>query len=272
MAMETATNTAPKRDPRQSPLFVRSLEKGLKVLSAYDASHRRLGLGEVARRTGLSKSAAQRFTHTLHALGYLRQDKETRAYGLSPQVLALGFAYLRSDELVTRATPHLLDANKRCEETVNLTEPDGLQIVYVARVPSRHVVSVDVVLGTRLPMFCTAPGRAILAYLPEDEARDLIDRSKRVQWTPHTVTDREALMRILEDVRQRGYCIAEQETYLGDMSIAAPVLDSAGRPVAAVNIAVPTTRWSQADCRRQLVPTVLETARVISAEIGAGQA
>lgn len=268
MTMETAV--PPRRDPRQSPLFVRSLEKGLKVLGAYDASHRRLGLGEVARRTGLSKSAAQRFTHTLHALGYLRQDKETRAYGLSPQVLALGFAYLRSDELVSRATPHLLDANKRCEETVNLTEPDGLQIVYVARVPSRHVVSVDVVLGTRLPMFCTAPGRAILAYLPEDEARDLVERSKRVAWTSFTVTDRDQLMRVLDDVRQRGYAIAEQETYLGDMSIAAPVLDPAGRPVAAVNIAVPTTRWSQADARRQLVPTVMETARVISAEIGAG--
>ena len=97
------------------------------------------------------------------------------------------------------------------------------------------------------------------------------DKGRRLDhiWASPEVAKQSRSHRVLEDVRQRGYAIAEQETYLGDMSVAAPVLDASGRPVAAVNIAVPTTRWNVADCRRTLVPMVLETARVISAEIGA---
>jgi PcaR/PcaU/PobR family beta-ketoadipate pathway transcriptional regulator len=250
-------------------LFVRSLAKGLLVLRVFDEAHRTMSLGEIAAASGLDKSAAQRSVHTLAALGYLRQDPRSRHYGLAPKVLELGFAYLRADELVGRATPHLMAANRRSEETVNLTEPDGTEMVYVARVPSRHAVSVDVVLGTRLPMYCTAPGRAILAFLPEEEAQDVLARSRRVALTPHTVTEPGAILGRLARARAEGFALADQEVYVGDISVAAPVFDFSGRPVAAVNIAVPAARWSVTACLARLAPEVVATARAISREQGA---
>ena len=210
------------RTGRDSPLFVGSLEKGLRVLGAFDETRRSLRLTEIAAATGLDKSAAQRFTHTLFELGYLRKDVKTKHYSLAPKVLELGFTYLRTDALVERAAPYLLEASRRSEETVNLTELDGTEVVYVARVPSRHVISVDVILGTWLPAYCTATGRAILAFLPEDEARDILERSDRIAYTEVTETDLDALMGRLAEARRDGFAVAAEEYYIGDLSIAAP--------------------------------------------------
>ncbi|HLI14416.1 MAG TPA: IclR family transcriptional regulator C-terminal domain-containing protein [Alphaproteobacteria bacterium] len=249
---------------RPLALFVNSLAKGFRVLDAFEAKRPNLSLGEIAEASGLDKSAAQRFAYTLEALGYLRKDPESRRYSLSPKVLELGYRYLRADSLVARATPFLAEANKRCEETVNLTELDGSEVVYVARFPSWHAVSVDVVLGTRLPAFCTAPGRAMLAFLPEARARDIILHAERPALTERTVTDPDALMAELARVRRQGWSLADQETFVGDVSTAAPVLDITGQVVAAVNIAVPAARWSAARVRRELTPLVVETAAQIS--------
>ncbi|MBT6117242.1 MAG: helix-turn-helix domain-containing protein [Rhodospirillaceae bacterium] len=259
------------RTGRDSPLFVGSLEKGLRVLSAFDETHRTLRLTEIAGETGLDKSAAQRFTHTLYQLGYLRKDPKTKHYSLAPKVLELGFTYLRTDALVERATPFLMEANRESEETVNLTELDGTEVVYVARVPSRHVISVDVILGTWLPAYCSAPGRAILSALPEAEARALLAASEMVRYTPHTIADTGHLMEEIAKATADGFAITVEEHYVGDLSIAAPVLDFSGRPVAAVNIAVPTGRWTVDRMRRQLGPIVKRTAAEISRTEGGQQ-
>jgi PcaR/PcaU/PobR family beta-ketoadipate pathway transcriptional regulator len=256
--------SVPPRQGRDSPLFVGSLEKGLRVFQAFDDTHRSLRLTEIAAATGLDKSAAQRFTHTLHELGYLKKDAKTKHYRLAPKVLELGFTYLRTDSLVERATPYLLEANKRAEETVNLTELDGTEVVYVARVPGRHQITVDVVLGTWLPAYCLAPGRAMLAYLPEETARDVIERSDRAAYTDKTVTDTAALMTILARVRRNGFAISVEEYSPGEISIAAPVFDFGRQPIAAVNVAVPTSRWTVQAVEKKLAPLVIETAQAIS--------
>ena len=187
-------------------------------------------------------------------------------------MLELGFTYLRTDALVERAAPYLLEASRRSEETVNLTELDGTEVVYVARVPSRHVISVDVILGTWLPAYCTATGRAILAFLPEDEARDILERSDRIAYTEVTETDLDALMGRLAEARRDGFAVAAEEYYIGDLSIAAPVFDFSCRPVAAVNMAVPSGRWTVAAVRKRLAGIVLDTARAISRTEGGADA
>ncbi|MFO0996329.1 MAG: IclR family transcriptional regulator C-terminal domain-containing protein [Alphaproteobacteria bacterium] len=256
--------SATPRQGRDSPLFVGSLEKGLRVFQAFDDTHRSLRLTEIAAATGLDKSAAQRFTHTLHELGYLKKDPKTKHYRLAPKVLELGFTYLRTDSLVERATPYLLEANKRAEETVNLTELDGTEVVYVARVPSRHQITVDVVLGTWLPAYCLAPGRAMLAFLPEEKARTVIERSDRASYTEKTVTDVTAIMDMLPRIRRSGYAVAIEEYSAGEISVAAPVFDFGRQPIAAVNIAVPTSRWTIQAVEKKLAPIVVETAQAIS--------
>lgn len=255
---------APERAGIDQRLFVGSVDKGLRVLRAFYNQPKPLSLTEIAERTGLGRSAAQRFIYTLKVLGYLRQDGKTRHYTLSPRVLDFGFAYLRNDSLVEQAFPYLLEASKRTDETVNLTELDDTEVIYVSRFPSRKVISVDIVLGARLPAFCTAPGRAMLAQLPPERARAILERSQIERRTPYTITDIGEIVASLDKVRQARYALSDQETFVGDISVAASVIDHNGAVLAAVNIAVPAPRWSADQAERELAPIVIETARAIT--------
>ena len=252
---------------RPSALFVGSFEKGLRVLHAFDAARRPLRLTEVALATGLDKSAAQRFTATLESLGYLRKD-EFKRYQLTPKVLQLGFAYLQSETAIDTAVPFLQAAHAQCEESVNFTQLDGVDVVWVVRLPSLHAVSVDVSIGARLPAYCTAPGRAILAHLPPDQAHEILRRSNRTKRTSFTKTEMTVLAAELEAVRRNGYALANQESYIGDISTAAPVFDGGGRVIGAVNIAAPTSRWNIEAVRQTLSPLIVATAASISAANG----
>lgn len=258
------TGTADARGDVDPRLFVGTLGKGMQVLQAFREQSRGLSLTEVSALTGLGRSTVQRFLYTFRVLGYLRQDPRTRRFSLTPRMLDFGYAYLRNDYLVEKAFPYLLEASKRTEETVNLTELDDTEIVYVSRFPAREVVSVDIVLGERLPVFSTSSGRAMLAFLPPNQARDILARSRMRPFTPHTCTDTGKIERELADIRERGYAISDQQTFIGDMSVAAPVLTASERAVAAVNIAVSATRWSVEGIARDLAPVVVETARAIS--------
>ena len=254
---------------RASSLFVGSLEKGLQILRVFDRERRDMGLSEIVEASGLDKSTVQRFTFTLHALGFLRKDEATRKYTLSPRVLELGFTYLQTDRLLEYATPLLYDANRRCGETLNITELVDTEVVYVARAPGRHVISVDIFLGMRVPAYACAPGRAILAFLDEKAAAAIIDRSTLRKFTPKTIASRAGVLRELKTVRSSGYAIAEEQCYLGEISIAAPIFNGQGQPMAALNASVPNSRWTADRVRDELSPLVLETARAISLAQGA---
>lgn len=255
----------PAHDPR---LFVSGVEKGLRVLRAFYNEPQALSLTQVAKLTGLGRSGAQRILYTLKTLGYLRHDPATRRYSLAPRVLDFGYAYLRNDGLIEQSFPYLLEASKRTDETVNLTELDGTEVIYVSRFPSRRVISVDIVLGVRLPVFCTAPGRAMLSQLAEPVAAGILDRCERVQRTPYTRTDRNEILALLPEIRRKGYALSNQETFVGDLSVASPVLNHRGEVLAAVNIAVPTPRWSIEQLENEFAPVVVETARAISKSLG----
>ena len=140
-----------------SPLFMGSVAKCFQVLEALNAAGRAVALTELAAIAQMDRSAVQRVTHTLHALGYLRRHPVTRAFTLSGRMLEFGHTVLATDRLRDKATPHLDALNRKTGETVNLMELEGQEIVYVARFPSLHAVSVDLHVGSRLPAFCTRP-------------------------------------------------------------------------------------------------------------------
>lgn len=150
-----------------SPLYMSSLGKCFQVLNTAD---RAVGLTELteltelARLAGLDRSSVQRITHTLRVLGYLRQDPASKAFRLSGRMLEFGHTVLATNVVRGRAQPNLEALNKRTGETVNLMELEGDEIVYVSHFPSLHAVSVDLHVGSRLPAFCTAAGRAILSH------------------------------------------------------------------------------------------------------------
>lgn len=254
-------------DEAPNLLFNQSLEKGLAVLRAFSARRRTMTLAEVAAATDITKSSAQRMVFTLEQLGYVRKHPQTRRYQLTPRVMEIGFNYLAADPLIDVANPFLSELTKVTTETSNLTEPDGLDMVYVARFVSAQFVPVHMPVGSRIPMYCTASGRAYLSALPEEEALALITQSDRVAHTAHTRTEVEDILEALRQARLLGYASNNEELFLGDMTLAAPVMGSHGRPIASVHLVAPTSRWTMEDAVRKLAPTLLQCARSLTGSV-----
>jgi IclR family pca regulon transcriptional regulator len=251
---------------KESTLFVHSVDKAMRVLMAFDGTRRHLSLSQIAALTGLDLSATQRFTYTLTTLGYLNKDEETRTYELSPRVLDFTYHYLASNELVRRATPYVQQLSKETEETSNITVLDDTDIVFVLRIVSRHVLNPSVVVGTRLPAYCTAPGLAILASCPDEEVDRILARSNLIQHSPYTVAKPKAIRERLIEIREKGYAHTEGEYYLDDISTAVAILGSGGRAVGAINVAVAKARWGGHVDERRIADLLISAASAVSTQ------
>lgn len=250
-------------------LMVLSVEKAFKVLSAFDATKQTLSLTQLAQLVQFDKSAAQRFTHTLIKLGYLKKDPETKRFSLTAKTLDLGYHYTRANPLIDRAMPFLLHLSQETEEAVNLTVLDDTHVVFITRLVSRQVLNIDVVVGTRMPAYCTAPGIAILSYLPPDEVSDIIARSDLQAFTQNTTHEVDALKNKIAQSAVQGYGVAFEEFYLGDLSVAAAIRDNRGRSVAALNIATSRSRMTPKEAEEKFAPLVIAAARSVSQVISA---
>ncbi|MFT5720505.1 MAG: IclR family pca regulon transcriptional regulator [Motiliproteus sp.] len=250
-----------------SPLFVQSLANGLAVIDAFNAERPSMNLPEIAAAASITKSAAQRFTHTLEALGLLKKDPASKRFSLTVRAMSLGYHYLQSNFLLERANPYLLELNRNSRETVNLAERDGFNMVYIARFPSPVRTIAHMPIGRELPMFCTSAGRAFLSGLPDDEVRATLNATERTQFTQHTVTDIDRLMEMIITVRETGYAYSIEEFYRGDIALAVPLFDLYGAPVAAVHISVSMAYWTLEKAKEELVPQLLETANLISTKL-----
>lgn len=211
-----------------------------------------------------STLARPSFTHTLEKLGYLRKDPATKHFELTARTLDFGDQYTRANTPVDRAMPYLQHLSKTTEETINLTVRDDTEIVYVSRFLSRHVLNTDVIIGTRMPAFCTGPGMAMLSMLPRAEALAVLERTERHAFTPSTAVELKALEEKLEQSWKQGYATAFSEFYPEDLSVAAAILDRVGRPIAAVNVAVSSARFTPEEAEGKFSPLVTPAARSIS--------
>ena len=251
-----------------------SLERGLSILSAFTGSRPVLGIADRARAVGLNKSTTHRYVATLVKLEYVHQDPETRKYHLGPRVVDLGFAAIDSMELTRVAAPSLQALADETGYTASMALCDGPDIVYVDRRRSsrRTPLTIDLNLhvGSRLPAYCTAMGKAMLAYKDATTLREILDRTDMARRGPNTVTNREQLMAALAKVRQTGVAINNEELAPGLRSLAAPIRDRTGEVVAAINVAVhlsaaPSTSEALA---RRVEPPLRQTAGEISRRLG----
>jgi IclR family transcriptional regulator, pca regulon regulatory protein len=249
--------------------FVQSLERGLLVIRALDSPEPR-ALSDVARATGLSRAAARRFLLTLEQLGYVRQVRGR--FSLTPRVLDLGYAYLSSLTLPEVAQPHLERLVEQVHESSSVSVLDGDDVVYVVRVPTRRIMSVTISVGTRFPAYATSMGRVLLSGLPDEEIDATLSRADLRKLTARTITSIEVLRQAIEQVRRQGYAIVDQELEVGLRSIAAPIRDSAGAIIAAVNLSTQASRTPVAEMRRHLLPPLRETAAAIERDLGGGAA
>ncbi len=240
---------------------VRSFERGLRVIRAFGRGQAEMTLSAVARETELNRATARRLLLTLEELGYVQRRDDL--FRLTPRVLDLGYAYLSSFGLPQLALPFLETLSERIHEASSVGVLDGPNVVYVARVPAKRVMTVSIGLGSRFPAYRTSLGRAILASLPDDEVHAVWEESDRSEPTPRTVSNVDDLMVALEEVRKRGFALVDQELEVGVRSIAAPLHDSSGRTVAAVNLSTHVSRTTKQQLQTRFIPELLSTARAI---------
>jgi IclR family pca regulon transcriptional regulator len=252
-------------DGIRTPDFVQSLERGLAVIRAFDADHPQLTLSDVARATGLTRAAARRFLLTLVELGYVRTDG--RQFSLRPRVLELGYAYLSALSLPEVALPHLEALAARVHESSSLSVLDGEDVVYVARVPTKRIMTVAISVGTRFPAYATSMGRVLLADRPDAWLGDYLRSADLRPLTRRTVTDPEKLRAVLTRVRGQGFALVDQELEEGLRSLAVPVRGEDGRVVAAVNVSAHASRGTSESIRKLLLPPLQETARRIEEDL-----
>jgi IclR family pca regulon transcriptional regulator len=251
-------------DARGAPMFNQSIEKGLGILAAFGPNGRSMSIGQIAEAVGITRSSAQRVVFTLEALGYLLKDPFTRRYELANKVMEIGCNYLETNPLIDSANPILSAANSACDETVSLTEPSGLQMVYLATFTSRKPIVAHMTIGSRMPIYCTAAGRAYLSGLEDDEVMKILQSEDRKRYTVHTRIEIDEILPIIQESRARGFATNFEEYYLGHMNVGAPVFNANGRAVAAVNLIAPTSRWSTEELTSKLGPMVLDCARAIT--------
>ena len=189
----------------RSASYSQSLERGLAILSAFRSGQPLLGVSELARGVGLSRSTAHRYIATLASLGYLQQDPSTRKYRLGPRVLDLGFSAINSMDLREVAAPHLQALSDETGHTVNMAVLDGPDIVYIERCRTarqgQREIDLNLHVGSRLPAYCTSLGKVLLANLADDKLRETLKQVQFTQRGPNTLTAREELLRELERVR-----------------------------------------------------------------------
>jgi DNA-binding IclR family transcriptional regulator len=248
---------------------VQSVGRALSILELFNDKSPTLTTNEIAVRSGLNRGTAYRFCRTLLGLGYLEEvAPSTFRPGL--KVISLAQAALGSREIVDLAMPFLQRLRDQVHETDNLGMLDGTDIVYAVRLLNSDLVTLRVAVGSRLPAYASSLGRSMLAYLPEDEVNAILSQSDIKEWTPETITDREALHEELAQIRKQGYAYNDQGIAMGVRGIAAPILGRGDRPIAAVNLSI-ARPLTNTQVTKELAPAVVETAGEISArarEIG----
>ena len=261
---EPAVPAADPPPPRNSD-FVQSLDRGLAVIRAFGPDRERLSLSEVARATGLTRAAARRFLLTLVKLGYVRSDG--REFSLRPRVLELGYAYLSGLALPEVAAPHLEELVARLHESSSICVLDGHHVVYVARVPTKRIMTVAISVGTRFPAYATSMGRVLLAAMSEQDLDRYLAEASFEPFTGRTVTDPDRLRTIVHEVARQGYAIVDQELEEGLRAVAAPIRGSADVGTAAINVSAHASRVSLAVMRSEILPALLGTASLIEADL-----
>ena len=245
------------------PDFMTSLARGLQVIRAFSEFRRNLTISQISQTTGLSRASVRRCLHTLRVLGYV--DEDNKRFFLRPQVLTLGHAYLASTPLAVAAQPYLDEVSRSVRESCSAAILDGDDIVYICRSAETRIMSISLLVGTRLPAYCTAMGQVLLAHLPADQLESYLGRVQLIERTNRTVTSVPKLRKALEKVHDAGFALLDQELEVGLRSIAVPVRDSRGMVVAAINIGTHASRVSLEEMRSRFLPLLTKCSQGLGA-------
>jgi IclR family pca regulon transcriptional regulator len=240
------------------PDFMASLARGLAVIRAFHDQPQRMTIAELSRRTGIPRAAVRRCLYTLTQLGYVAAAE--RSFVLTAKMLSLGHAYLSSTPLVVAAQPLLDRVTAELRESSSLSILDADAVLYIARSATQRIMSVALQVGSRLPAYCTSMGQVLLAHLPASALDAYLLRNPLVAHTPHTITSRPKLQKLLTAVRQNGFAVVDQQLEIGLRSVAVPVRDSSGSVVAAINASAQSSRISLQELEERFLPVLRSTS------------
>ena len=242
--------------------FVQSLARGISVIRSFSADTPRQTLSDVSRHTGLTRATARRLLLTLEDLGYVRSDG--KHFELTARVLDIGYSFVSSLNLNDIAQPFLERFSEAVHESSSVSVLDDTDIVYVARVPTKRIMTVSIGLGSQFPAYQTSMGRVLLAELDDDQVTDVFERSDRTHATERTVSSAKELIATLEQVREQGWALVDQELEIGVRSLAAPLRNAAGTAIAAMNVSTHAGRTDIDQIHDVFLPQLLETAGAIN--------
>ncbi len=244
---------------------VRAVERALDILLCFSSETPELSMTQIAEQVGMHKSTVHRLLATLEGKRFLERDPLTGIYRPGIRLLQMASLALEHNDLRELAAPLLRHLCEQHRENVNLSVLDDVDVVYLDVIESPQRVKLAASSGQRLPAFCTASGKAILAYLPNAEVQQILDKGMP-KHTQQTIVTPEALFENLYNARKLGFAMSEQEFEDGINAVAAPVLDRNNRPIASISIAGPSFRLGR-ERMLELGPLVIATAREIAAKI-----
>ncbi|SHH64328.1 IclR family transcriptional regulator domain-containing protein [Pollutimonas bauzanensis] len=241
--------------------FVRSFARGLTVISALGRKPGHHSIASVAELTELPRAVARRILATLCELGYARV--EGREFRLTPRVLTLGLSYLTSLPYFAHAQQALIEISSEIDESCAMAVMDTTEIVFIQRIPSRKVLSPNLVIGSRLPAYATSPGRVLLANLDPSEVDVYFDKAHLKAYTERTIVEKSALVTLLSEVREQGYAWVDRELDPDVSGLSVPVRDDDRNVVAALSVNVLSEGWTEAQAVKKFLSPLRRAASCI---------
>lgn len=237
--------------------FVGSFAKGLRVITVFNESTKKMTVSDVAKAANMTRAGARRLLLTLHALGYLGWDG--KYFSLTPKILELGFSYLNSQNWISLASPILEELRNQLDEPVSITVLDGTEVVYVARFPVDRVMTMAMDIGSRKPAFCSAMGRVLLAELQESQAYEVLNSANIKKYTDHTIVDVESIMVEVRKVRAEGYSLVDRELETSLIAISVPLRNYLGETLGAINVCGHPSSLPKEDLETRCLPLLKES-------------
>lgn len=247
--------------------FVGSLSKAFLVLNAIQHSERGLSLGKIQESTALDISTVQRCVFTLVELGFLIKDTHpVRAYRLASRFLDLSYGALRQDPMIRVAAAHIDETQTHCPFTIWFSVLDADELLYTLRKKGESYMK-SLFAGRRVPLYCTAGGRAVMSHLADERVREILKRTRLTAYTPYTLTGEEEILKAVEQAGRQGYAVACQEIRVGEIVAGSAVLNHDKAPIGAVHVSAATRKVSPDAAKTTVAPVAVNVAELISADL-----
>lgn len=247
---------------------IATINHALEIMESFTVGEPELGVTELSSRLGLSKNNVFRLLATLESKGYIEQNHETEDYRLGPRILEIGQVYLNRLGLLKIAHPLLEELVRACDEAAYVAVLRGGDVVYLDLVQTSHPLRLQSRVGSRLPAYCTAVGKAQLAYESRDRIESMLSKKKLARFTANTITNKQDLIKHLREVAESGVALDLEEWENDVRCVGVPIRDYTGRVIAGTCISAPAIRMSKDRIEKEIVPLVRETGKKISQRLG----